>query len=173
MNAEVKIETCGDDALWIRVIHDVNAWRGACLQCFSAAEAGVTETLLALNIIPDKGVSVKLRHLIGQRFDDLAAVLGPEGAFAAEGKTAFKALEAFRGHESLRTYLAHGVAKITVERSGKWVLVFRQISIRARQSERTMLLIEEAEGVETLADLRRKSQQLCSVLGNLRKQLSI
>jgi len=73
----------------------------------------------------------------------------------------------------LRTYLAHGVAKITVERSGKWVLVFRQISIRARQSERTMLLIEEAEGVETLADLRRKSQQLCSVLGNLRKQLSI
>ena len=75
MNAEVKIETCGDDALWIRVIHDVNAWRGACLQCFSAAEAGVTETLLALNIIPDKGVSVKLRHLIGQRFDDLAAVL--------------------------------------------------------------------------------------------------
>src|SRR3954470_17942102 len=110
MNAEVKIETGGDDALWVRVIHDVNAWRGACLQCFSAAEAGVTETLLALNTIPDKGALVKLRHLIGQRFDDLAAVLGPDGAFAAKGKNAFKALDAFRGHESLRTYLAHGVA---------------------------------------------------------------
>lgn len=82
---------------------------------------------------------------------------------------AFKALEAFRTHEALQTYLAHRVVKISLERSGKWVLVFRQLSIRARQSDRTMLLIEEVAGLEMLADIRRKSQQLCSVPGNLWK----
>jgi len=172
MNAEPEIVSEGDDVLWGRVVHDVNAWRGACLQCFSAAEAGVTETLLTLSAVPEKGANVRLRHLTGQRYDDIAAALGPEGAFAVEGKSAFKAIDAFRAHESLRPYLAHGVAKIAVERSGKWILVFRQVSIRARQSDHTMLLIEEAEGLQMLADIRRKSQKLCSVLGNLRHQLA-
>lgn len=172
MNAEVQIVSTPDELLWAGVIQDVNAWRGACLQCFSTAEAGVTETLLTLNGVSERGASVKLRHLIGQRFDDLAAVLGPGGTFAGEGKAASKVLEAFRAHEALRTYLAHGVAKISVERSGKWVLVFRQVSIRAKQSDRTMLLVEEADGVEMLVDIRRKSQQLCSVLGNLRKSVA-
>lgn len=171
MNAETKILSQSDDALWSRVVHDVNAWRGACLQCFSAAEAGVTETLLSLSTVPEKGATVRLRHLTGQRFDDIAAVLGTEGAFAAEGKAAFKAIDAFRAHERLRTFLAHGVAKIAVERTDKWIVVYRQVSIRARQAERTMLLVEEAEGLEMLADIRRKSQQLCSILANLRHQL--
>jgi hypothetical protein len=171
MNAQIQIESAVDDLLWGRIVQDVNAWRGACLQCFCTAEAGISETLLVLNSIADKGASVRLRHLIGQRFDDLAAAIGPEGVFAEEGKIAFKALEAFRTQEGLRTYLAHGVARISVERSGKWVLVFRQLSIRARQSDRTMLLMEEDEGIETLAEIKRKSQHLCSVLGNLRKQL--
>jgi len=35
-----------------------------------------------------------------------------------------------------------------------------------------MLLIEEVAGLDMLADIRRKSQQLCSVLGNLRKQVA-
>src|SRR3546814_12200288 len=35
MNAETKILPQSDDALWSRVVHDVNAWRGACLQCRS------------------------------------------------------------------------------------------------------------------------------------------
>src|SRR3546814_10669563 len=94
MNAETKILPQSDDALWSRVVHDVNAWRGACLQCFSAAEAGVTETLLSLSTVPEKGAAVRLRHLTGQRFDDIAAVLGTEGAFAAEGTAAFKAIDA-------------------------------------------------------------------------------
>jgi transposase-like protein len=63
------------------------------------------------------------------------------------------------------------VAKIAVERTDKWIVVYRQVSIRARQPERTMLLVEEAEGLEMLADIRRKSQQLCSILANLRHQL--
>lgn len=173
MNAEVKIVSADDDVLWGRVVQDVNAWRGACLQCFSAAEVGVTETLLLLSTVAEKGANVRLRHLNGQRLEDLATVLGPEGCFAIEGKAAFKALVAFRAHDALRTYLAHGVAKIAVERSGKWILVFRLVSIRARQSDRTMLLIEEAEGLVMLADIRRKSQQLCSALGNLRRQLAM
>src|SRR3546814_13241357 len=84
MNAETKILPQSDDALWSRVVHDVNAWRGACLQGFSAAEAGVTETLLSLSTVPEKGAAVCLRHLTGQRFDDTAPVLGTAWAFAVE-----------------------------------------------------------------------------------------
>jgi len=56
---------------------------GAVRACsFAVAEAGVTETLLTLNALPDQGAPVRLRHLIGQRLDYLAAVLGPKGVFS-------------------------------------------------------------------------------------------
>ena len=49
MDEGAPIEIANDDPLWNQAIQDVNAWRGACLQHFSAAEAAVTETLLLLS----------------------------------------------------------------------------------------------------------------------------
>ena len=41
MTIEAAIANAGDDALWARVTQEVNAWRGACLQCFAAVEVAV------------------------------------------------------------------------------------------------------------------------------------
>src|SRR3546814_16406186 len=116
MNAETKILPQSDDALWSRVVQDVNAWRGACLQCFAAAEAGVTETLRSLSTVPEKGGAVRGRHLTGQGFDEIAAVLGREGALAAEGKAALKGRDAFGVEEGRDTLRARGGAKRGGER---------------------------------------------------------
>src|SRR3546814_8948018 len=92
-----------------------------------------------------------------------------EGAFAQEGKAAAKALSDLRTLEGLRSFLAHGQAKIALERTGKWIVILRHVSIRGQQAERLVLLFEQAEAEERLTDLKRKSQKLCSVLGNFRR----
>src|SRR3546814_2822757 len=107
MDEGAPIEIANDDPLWNQAIQDVNAWRGACLQHFSAAEAAVTETLLLLKAIPGRGEAVRLRHLIGQRFDDLSKLIEAEGAFAQEGKAAAKALSDLRTLEGLRRSEEH------------------------------------------------------------------
>jgi len=172
MDAQVPADIAKDDPLWNRAIHDVNAWRGACLQHFSAAEAAVTETLLLLKTVPSRGEAVRLRHLIGQRFDDLSKLIAEEGVFALEGKAAAKALADLRTLEGLRSTLAHGQAKIALERTGKWIVILRHVAIRAQQAERMTLLFEQAEAEERLVDLKRKSQKLCSVLGNFRRAIN-
>lgn len=48
-------------------------------------------------------------------------------------------------------------------------MILRHVSIRGQQAERLMLLFEQAEAEERLADLKRKSQKLCAVLGNFRR----
>lgn len=166
------ISNAGDDTAWTRAIHDVNAFRGACLQHFSSAEAAVTETLLLLRNVPDRGENVRLRHLIGQRFDDLARLVDPGGAFAGEGNAVAKALSELRTIESFRTCLAHGQAKIAVERNGQWIVIFRMVAIRAKQAERSMVVLEQADAEQRMADLKRKSQALCSVLGNFRRSIT-
>jgi hypothetical protein len=55
MTIEAEIANAGDDAMWARVTQEVNAWRGACLQCFASVEVAVTETLLHLSAQPERG----------------------------------------------------------------------------------------------------------------------
>lgn len=162
------------DALpWTRVASEVNAWRGACIQSFAQAESAVTETLLFLSDAGDRGKAVQLRHLVGQRLEDLACALGPGGGFAAEGVAASKMLAEFRAYEGLRTHLAHDVARIAIERNGKWVVVFRHLSIRTRAAERRTMAFEQPEAIATLQRLKRTTQQLDAALGNLRRAIAI
>ena len=76
-------------------------------------------------------------------------------------------------HDALRTVLAHGQAKLTVERTSRWAAIFRVIAIRARQADRSTLVIEESEAAERLQQLRKVSQKLCSALGNLRRAVAV
>ena len=131
----------------------------------------MTEALLCLSAVPDRGAKVRLRHLIGQRLDDLAVAIENEGPFAQEGKSASPALTAFRQHEALRTHLCHGSAKIALERNGRWVAIFRHTTIRARQAERNILLVEQEQSMQMLADLRGDAHTLSSVLGIMRRQI--
>src|SRR5688500_13018897 len=63
----------------------VNEWRGRCLHSFSCAETAVTECLLVLSKVPGRGEKVQLRHMMGQRYEDLASAISPEGPFNEEG----------------------------------------------------------------------------------------
>ena len=81
---------------WDAICQEVNAWRGACMHHFSVVEEAVTKTLLALSEAEGASSKVRLRHLIGQRFEDLELAIGPDGPFAEIGKTAARALAQFR-----------------------------------------------------------------------------
>ena len=163
-----------DGALLADVFDDacgqINMWRGRCIDAFSRAEAEVTETLLSLSQVPERGINVKLPHLLGQRLDALASVIGDDGEFHKEGRRAIKALSDFRAHEPLRTILCHGVAKILVDRTGKWTLVLRLLALRSKKSVREELMMEKERAESDLAALRSASRKLCDHLKNLRSE---
>ena len=157
---------------WDAIFAEVNSWRGACMHHFSTVEMAATETLFALSAAAPAGTSVRLRHLIGQRFEDLASALAPDGPFNEAGKIAAHELSQFREkHEAFRSLLCHGLVKVTVERSGHWILVMRVLSIRSRQAERSTVVLERGEAETLLATLKRDGQRLASVFGQLRKVL--
>lgn len=86
--ANNEIEIC-----WDKHYAEVNAWRGECMHHIAAAEKAATDTLLLLDSVKPDGGKIKLRHLIGQRFEDLSAATGPDGPFAEAGEAAHKAME--------------------------------------------------------------------------------
>jgi hypothetical protein len=159
---------------WEAIFAEVNTWRGTCMHHFSAVEMAITETLLALSAAAQDSPTIRLRHLFGQRFEDLAAAISPDGPFKDAGKAAFQELSQYREkHETFRSLLCHGVVKITVECSGQWVLFIRTLSIRARQAERTVMVLEQTEAETKLAALKHDGQKLTSMLGQLRKAITV
>lgn len=157
-------------ANWDAVFAAVNAWRGECMHHFSAVEQAITETLLVLDAAKPEGSGIRLRHLIGQQFEDLAAAIGPEGPFADLGKSAGLVLGQYRErHETFRSKLCHGHVTVSVECNGHWLLVVRTLAIRARQADRTLDVIQQAEAEGKLAELKRDGQKLAAVLGQVRK----
>ena len=158
---------------WETIFAEVNAWRGSCLHHFSTVEMAVTETLLALSSTP-RGAKVRLRHLIGQRFEDLSVAIAPDGPFGDVGKAAFAELSKYRERqEAFRALLCHGVIKVTVDPTGQWTLIIRSLSVRARQAERALMIVEQNDAEARLASLKNEGQRLASNLGQLRKNTLI
>lgn len=158
---------------WNAVFSEVNSWRGACMHHFSTVETAVTETLLALSAAMPSQAVVRLRHLIGQRFEDLAAAIGPEGAFEDAGKHALLELARFReNHEAFRTLICHGTVKVTVDHKGRWLLLIRTLSIGSRQPDRTLQALDQSEAETKLAAIKRDGTKLAASLGQLRKAVA-
>lgn len=160
------------DKQWESAWSAINAWRGECMQCFAHSETAVTETLMTLSAVPQRGPAVRLRHLIGQRFEDIADATGPEGPFGKEGEKARNAIADYREHEHFRSILCHGVITLSLERSGNWIAIFNLTAIRARECTRSPHVVTQAEAAILLDKLKKKGQKLGSTLGNLRKQVS-
>ncbi len=155
---------------WDAIFAEFNGWRGACLHHISAVEMAVTETLLALSAAAPQGETVRLRQLIGQRFEDLSAAIAAGGPFARDGEPALAALQRYRDNqEEFRALLCHGAIKVMIDHSGDWTLVIRSLSIRARQAERGLVVIDRPEARSRLDALKSEGQKLASVLGQLRK----
>jgi hypothetical protein len=168
MNAITPINAVIGETAWEEAIRSVSEWRGHSLHCFAQAEAAVSETLLAMAAVADRGARVKLRRLIGQRFEDLRAAIGTDGPFAAEGNKAVLALANFREHEALRPMLCHATIKVALDRQAQWVILMRVLSFRGRNAERSSLALGQREAADKLAELKARSQQLVSALQSLR-----
>ena len=159
-------------ANWDAIFDELNAWRGACLHHFSAAEMAVTETLLALSKIATEVEVVRLRPLLGQRYEDLAVALRADGPRDKLGQSARDELANYRDQqEAFRNLLCHGMLKVMVDRNNRWTLVIRTLAIRSRQPERSVTVITHKDACERLAHLKRDSQRLSSTLGQLRKSV--
>jgi len=169
MNALTPIVT--ERSSWVTALAAVRDWRGQAIHHFTVAEAAVTETLLVLADVPDRGAQVRLRHLVGQRFADLAAAIGPGGPFEPEGAAAAAALAAFAPHESLRTTLCHGRAKVWTDAYGDWLVTFEMLALRNRTGVRDTVLYDSARAAAALAGLKADTQTLTAALGLLRKAL--
>jgi hypothetical protein len=155
---------------WAEVFRDVNEWRGACIHHYTSVEQAVTETLLDLHAAKPTTGAVRLRHLIGQRLEDLAIAIGPQGPFADAGKHACQTLTDFRDrHEAFRTLLCHSQLTVSVDIQGRWLVVAESLSIRANRAERATVVIKQAEAAARLVDLKRDGQKLSAHLGSLRK----
>ena len=157
---------------WESAWSAVNAWRGECMQCFAHSETAVTETLMTLSALPQSRSAVRLRHLIGQRFEDLSNATGPEGPFGKEGEKAHNAIADYREYEHFRSILCHGVITLSLERSGKWIAIFNLTAIKAKECTRSPHVVKQADATILLDNLKKTGQKLGSTLGNLRKQVS-
>jgi hypothetical protein len=62
MNALSPIDAAVDDSAWGKAIGAVNEWRGHSLHCFAQAEAAVSETLLAMASVADRGAAQPAAH---------------------------------------------------------------------------------------------------------------
>ncbi len=160
-----------DAATWRAALNAVNAWRGKAVHCFASAEAAVSEALIGLSQVPERGAAVCLRLLIGQRFDDLAAAIGPQGPFAGEGGPAVAPLAAFRRHDNTRAAICHGVARVSLDRQGRWVIVMKLIALRTGSAERTSLALDQKDAEHLLSEVEADGQRLRMALVNLRARL--
>lgn len=171
MNAIAPIEAALPRAPFDTARRAAAEWRGRCLDVFARSEAAVTETLLVLAAVEGRGASIKLPHLVGQRYDALATALGPKGVFAEEGKGVAGTLTRFRRHDALRTTIAHGVFCVTLDHRACWHLVARGLALRAGRESRNLFVTEEGEAAEILRTVEKDGRELRSALGQVRHRL--
>ena len=172
MNAITAIQPSEESVAWSRALRSANAWRGEAVQCFAQTEAAVSETLLALASFKERGAGVRLRHLVGQKFQDLHDALAVGGPFAAEGTHVLSPLAEFRKHEALRPALCHGVCHVSLDRSGCWVILFKLLIFKGHGFDRPTLAFDQRDAEALLVDLQACGQKLATRLNNLRAQLA-
>ncbi len=149
-----------------------NAWRGQCLHIFARAETAVTEALATLATLPDRSMSVRLPHLVGQRFEALADVMELDGAFAADAAIIRPLVMELKEQMRLRAALAHGVGQVTVDRMGRWTMILRVTGLKAGQLCHDVSIVEEREGEAIRNELHHAMQRLCCRIGKLQVDLA-
>ncbi len=168
MSAILPVTELSNDALWEKAKNAAQLWRANVIDALAQSEAVVSETLLVLSGVPQRGQSVKLHQLLGQRLDELEKALKPAGAFAAEGKAALPKLIDFRRHEALRAALCHGVATVALDRQRKWVVIIKLLSLAGSGPQRVTVAIDQEEAARLLDDIQGCWQRLSAALGNVR-----
>ena len=159
MNAITPLPLPAADS-WPTLWSQCNCWRGRAINEFARAEAVVSEALLQLAAVPERGSGIALPHLVGQRFALLARLVGEGGPFAVEGKGVAKALAEWGVDEPLRALLCHGVVTVTIDHRGCWHMVVRVMAFRAGKATRDIMVLDEEEAEARLKALHVRRQRL-------------
>jgi hypothetical protein len=136
---------------------------------FAQAELAVSKVLLAMAQGPEPGSKLKLPHLAGLRYADLAKCLEVANPRSAHTRSALRAIERLQGHGPLRALLCHGAVTVRPGRDGRWVAVFRMLVFNEGSANRVTRAIDEPEAERLLAEVTAHCRQLCSVLGQFRE----
>jgi hypothetical protein len=172
MNALTLIAESPAADAWDEATERVNAWRGQALHRYAEAEWAVSEALIALRVASPDKKPIKLRRLVGQRFEDLRCAVGPDGPFAKDGAKAAAALAAFAPHEALRPFLCHGTAKVTLDRHKRWLVVLRVLAFSNKTAARESCALSENDAKAVLTELTAASRALRSELQSLRDRIA-
>lgn len=154
---------------WSSLWNGVNDWRARTIDHFTKVETAVSETLLALSAVPNKGAVVTFPHLAGQRLTVLRKLISTDGPFGSDCGALIKALDDFGQYDGLRTMLCHGSAHLTVDKKGQWHLILRLLAFRTGKPHRELMLIDESEAASKLKALSQSRQRLCTHLDRLRQ----
>lgn len=149
----------------------LNQWRGQMTENFARCEQAVTETLAALNATGIEVKGTKFPHLVGQRYERLAAILSSDAFQSAHRKSALGAIDQFRTHDSMRTMLCHGVTKMAVDRMGEWLALMTLTSFKGGGTTTTKLTLQECEAGPLLTRTVDERRRVCTALGQVRREI--
>ena len=148
---------------------EIDGWRGRCLDLFAKAERAVAVTLEA---VAARDPLLSIKHLAGHRMVDLNKLAASEdGATEKQSKALLAALDAWPGLEGKRTFLAHGITTVLLDRHGSWQARFDVTNYRPNKRERLNWTCSKDEALEFEALLEQAFKALSAQLGQFRKRL--
>ncbi|KUO56675.1 MAG: hypothetical protein APF78_11230 [Sphingomonadales bacterium BRH_c3] len=148
---------------------EIDSWRGRCLDLYARSEKAVA---LTLETAKQHDHPVKLRHLAGQRLDDLLSITDQDNGTAKQKEALARAIDGWRAIESHRVFLAHGTMKELLDRKGKWHAQFDVTTYKSNNPTPDRMMISQTEALELQADLEKGFKSLSAQLGQFRKRLA-
>jgi hypothetical protein len=143
-------------------IHDVNRWRGHCIDLFARIDEAVAASLEVMAAKNPKA-NVRTSHLFGQRVAALRAALQPDQPFAAKAGPVLKALDKLEPLLTQRNILVHATGSVWIDARGRWLWRYCVTpSGRNRVQEKGTIDRDEASAIEN--KLRPLCRSFCDRL---------
>ncbi|GGD60394.1 hypothetical protein [Croceicoccus mobilis] len=99
----------------------IDAWRGRCLNLFSAVEQEVTRTLI---VARENGREVAIPQTPGLRIQNVAKLVAAEKFTSNQRKQMEATLLAWHAFDDERNFLAHGTRQCLTDQTGSWHVRF-------------------------------------------------
>lgn len=165
MSIELPIELSASQA-HEAAIHDVNRWRGHCVECFARLERSLGEVLTSVPTASSRSKGNLLTF--GDKLKELSKAISPAGPLA--NPRLFKALDGAGEFLSQRNRVVHASGKVWIDGAGKWAWAYRFLPA-GKPEEIGVYEQKAAENFEM--QLAKTSQSLCDQLQTFRKKLTV
>lgn len=136
---------------------EIDSWRGRSLDLFARAERSIG---IALEATSTSGRIIKLRHLAGQRLEDLVQLVTAEQATTKQAEALVKAISKWREVEVHRAFLAHGIARELLDRHGAWHVQFDLTAYKTNVPTLERMVLSRSEALEFEKNLEESFKAL-------------